>query len=139
MSYPAQFPYEWLDASPAENVPALQKKWGQATVKRRAQAQQVKHAFDELKNPRTRLAYDILLITDVPAPSDLSGLMAQLSQPDYLPDRADPPPITLALTDLAGDQAAFCQPVERREMPISGSKRFVAMPEDGLEIVFDRW
>ena len=138
MPYPSRFPYDWLDASPDDNVPTLQRKWGQATVKRRAEAQHVRVAFDELKKPLTRLSYDVLLVTDAVRPADVTDLVAQLGRLIFLPERAEPPPITLALTDLAGDASDFCRPIPPRDMPITGSKRFAALPPDVLDIPFDR-
>ena len=138
MPYPCRFPYDWLDASPDDSVPILQKKWREATGKRRAEAQPLRIAFDELKKPLTRLSYDVLLVTDAARPTDVTGLVAQLGRPVFLPERAEPPPITLALTDLAGDATDLYQPIQPRDMPITGSKRFAALPPDVLDIPFDR-
>lgn len=138
MPYPTQFPYDFLDALPDDDAPTLRKHWGEAMKKRRAQRAEVGKAFQELLDATTRLKYDILLITDVAAPADVSALIARLERPVSLPERAEPPPITLLFTALAGDPSEHDRPPRARSMPITASKRFAELPADVPGVAFDR-
>lgn len=136
--YPSPFPYDLLDASPDDDPPTLRKRWGQAMIKRRNQAVEVGRAFNELLDLGSRLGYDILMIAGIATPAEVSALAATLDKPLPLPDPAEPPPITLAFTALAGDPAEHYRPVQSRSLSLAPSKRFAGLSADALGVVFDR-
>ncbi len=138
MPYPARFPYELLNASPDDPLPVLQRKWGQATVKNRGQAQEIKNAFDELKDTRVRLGYDALLVTGVAAPADLGPVTQSLANPALLPALPSAPRITLALSDLAGDPAEHFRPVRGQPLEVSPSPGLDCLAPGIPAVPFDR-
>lgn len=138
MPYPLQFPYDLLEASPADDAVTIEKKRTLAMRKRRDQAPEIRQASDELRNPGIRLCYDILLVTDVPEPGEVDTLAGTLARPAYGPASIAPARITLALTDLAGGPSGAWREIELRDMPIEGSPRFAALLPGGPHIPFDR-
>ena len=138
MPYPAQFPYELLDASPTDNLPILMKRWQQALMKRRQQAVEVRHAFDELKDIRTRLSYDILLITDATTSDQASKMINQLDTKIEIPTQIPSPTIDLAMTDVFADPSDLYKPIHPRTVPIGVIKRFAEMPTDIIKVHFDK-
>ena len=138
MPYPTEFPYDLLDATPADDANTLRLRWGQATIKRRERSAEVRTAFDELRNPRTRLGYDILLVTEAMTPLDVSALSAQIAEPKYFDGAPETPPITLALTDLVGDHQPFYGDVAVVETPVTGSDRFGKMLPELGDAPFDK-
>lgn len=138
MPYPLQFPYELLEATPEDDAITLEKKRTLAMRKRRDQAPEIRQASDELRNPATRLCYDVLLVTDVPAPAEVDAMSGRIAQARYCPERIAPARITLTLTDLAGDPAGLWQTVELRDTPVQGSERFAALLPACPPIPFDR-
>ncbi len=139
MPYPPQFPYDLLEASPDDNDKTLMQRWMKASRgKPRNQANDLRRAYDELRDPRTRLGYDILLITGIAKPTDVSALAEDFARPQFLSGEVQPPALRLSLTDLGGATEAFYQPVEHQPMEIDELGQFTAPPGDLLRITFDR-
>jgi hypothetical protein len=138
MPYPLQFPYDLLEATPADDVVTIEKKRTLAMRKHRDQAPDIRQASDELRNPGVRLSYDILLVTDVPEPGEIAALAGSLARPVYGSLAIAPARITLALTDLAGGPSSAWREIELRDTPIEGSDRFAALLPPGPHIPFDR-
>jgi hypothetical protein len=139
MPYPTQFPYDLLDAEPSDSRVVLHReKVPRAMRKRRSQAAQVRRAAVDLRNTETRLAYDILLVLQVPEADEVAEVEERLASSDFLPAQAPSPQVSLALSDVATDLDPFCQPVPARELPISNADQFAALPAHVLGITFAR-
>jgi hypothetical protein len=138
MPYPSQFPYDLLDATPDDTAEALQQRFMKASRKRRDRINDVRRAWDELRDNKVRLTYDILLITGIATPADVSTLADDFAQPQFVSGKVQQPSLTLSLTDLGAAPDAFYQPVGRQPMEIVESGQFTTPPGDLLKIAFDR-
>jgi hypothetical protein len=138
MPYPTQFPYDLLDASPDDTAEKLQQRFMQASRKRRDRVGDVRRAWDELRDTKARLSYDILLITGIATSADFSALTADFAQPEFMSGKVQRPALTLSLTDLGAAPDAPYQPVARQPMEIIESGQFTTPPGDLLKIAFDR-
>jgi hypothetical protein len=122
-----------------DNLPALMKRWQQALMKRREQAVEVRHAFDELKDIRTRLGYDILLIADITTSEQASNITNPMDTRVEVPAQIPSPTVTLALTNVIVEPTDLYKPVEpSRHISIQPLEHFAAMPVDVIKPYFDR-
>ncbi len=138
MPYPTEFPYDLLDAPPDDTPEMLQQRFMKASRKRRDRISDVRRAWDELRDTKMRLGYDILLITGIATADDVSSLADDFANPKFVEGKVQPPSLTLSLTDLGVAPDAFFQPVERQPMDILQSGQFTTPPGDLLKIAFDR-
>ncbi len=137
MPYPTEFPYDLLGATPDDTPEVLHQRMVRAS-RRRDKVMDVRRAWDELRDIKVRLGYDILLITGIATPADVSALAADFAKPEFVRGKVQQPALTLSMTDLGVAPDAFFQAVERQPLEILESGQFTTPPGDLLKIAFDR-
>ncbi len=138
MPYPTETPYDLLEATPDDTPEVLQQRFMKASRKHRDRIGDVRQAWDDLRNTKIRLGFDILLITGIATQEDVSVLANDFANPQFVEGKVQQPALTLSLTDLGVAPDAFYQPVEHQPMEILESGQFTTPPGDLLKIAFDR-
>lgn len=85
MPYPTETPYQILDISPSASSEEVKKARDRALKRRQQQPQKIMQAFSDLRNPKTRIETDLLVMTDVGNEKDLEYFLSALSHDGFLP------------------------------------------------------
>ncbi len=85
MPYPTETPYQILDISPSASSEEVKKARDRALKSRQRQPQKIMQAFSDLRNPKTRIETDLLVMTDVGNEKDLEAFLSALSPDGFLP------------------------------------------------------
>lgn len=140
MPYPTQLPYDLLSATVSDDLRTLTMRFSKASAARRHSVADVNRAFHELRDPRTRLGYDILLITAVATPQHIDTLVAALSAPVLGPQSLSISPVWLPRTLAGQPQPAEIAPQLPEVRPVQPRpvEKFERQTDYVPPIIFDR-
>ena len=90
MSYPNLTPYDILDVNPNATRDQLKKAYEQALRKRKYSAAKVTQAYNDLRNVRKRLEFDLFVINSPGKADDIVQFVSELEPCKYIQDELEP-------------------------------------------------
>jgi hypothetical protein len=128
MSFPEHSPYELLGVAPGATAAEISQAYQQAVRARRHPANRLSQAFNELRNPRSRLEHDLLFYETPEVDQALYGILSAAEDVPLLPvAQLVVPPGELVAFDAA-TVAEEWRPVRAASAKLVPSARFAATP-----------